>query len=82
MKADFCINHPPLKAIDVHITSEAAHAEYFRHFTGIEGAVQCRAKLGVYKALIIYHTIMIIIMIIIIIQMTMIVTKTMIIIIE
>ena len=83
MKADFCINHPPLKAIDVHITSEAAHAEYFRHFTGIEGAVQCRVLLGIYKALMIYNTIMIIIMImIILIQMTMIVAKTMIIIIE
>ena len=53
----------------MHITSEAAHAEYFRHFTGIEGAVQCRDMLGIYKALITYHTIMIIK---IIIQMTMI----------
>ena len=73
MKADFCINRPSLKAIDVHITSEAVHAEYFRHFTEIEDAVQSRAKLGIYKTLTIYHTIMIIIMImIIIIQMTMI----------
>jgi hypothetical protein len=39
VKADFCINSPPFKALAVHITSEAAHAEYFRHFIGIEGAV-------------------------------------------
>lgn len=71
VKADFCINSPPLKALAVHITSEAAHGEYFRHFTGIERAVQCRAMLGIIKALTIYHTIMIII----ITQMTIIITK-------
>jgi hypothetical protein len=67
VKADFCINSPPLKALAMHITSEATHAEYFRHFTGIEDAVQCRALLDIYKALMIYNTIMIIIMIMIII---------------
>ena len=49
VKAGFCINSLPLKAIAVHITSEAAHAEYFRHFTGIEGTVQCRPCLAYTK---------------------------------
>ena len=71
MKAGFCISSPPLKALAVHIASEDAHSEYFRHFTGIEGAVQCRAMLGIYKALTIYHAIVIII----ITQVTIIVTK-------
>ena len=49
VKADFASITLHLKAIDVHITSEAAHAEYFRHFTGIEGAVQCRPCLAYTK---------------------------------
>ena len=60
------MTRPTFKALAVDTASETAHsretayAEYFRHITGIEGIVQGRDMLDMYKGLTSYNIIMII----------------------